>query len=424
MFKPKQIPALPVGTHKDSYNLFIIVKKTGKIIYQCRYTLGGKPKTKKIGDYPALAIDKARERRDEILEKAGEGVNPFSGAAINRDDSFGAVAQHYLQTLKNDGVSTKYLDRIKGYIDNDLGDIDAMKIERVEPKHLIEIRDLALERGMEVATETVQVIRRIIEHGYDALSIGTGADITRGHIKYLTKVKQRRPKPRGNPHILDAEFSELGKALAKFRGWRSVLCIAITIHTFVRSNEIREATWSEIDFDKKEWTIPLERMKSSRVHIVPLTEQVLEFLRLAYELHPNPTPDSKVIYPKQGSECVAPATLSNAIQSMGFKDRLTVHGIRHTASTWLNERKKELELHEDWIEYQLAHLTDDGVRGVYNHAKYLEDRRKMLTIWSERWAFAGVTVKALTGHRRGWDAASLKQKALNIPVRYDKLKSA
>lgn len=55
--------------------------------------------------------------------------------------------------------------------------------------------------------------------------------------------------------------------------------IELQLHTMTRPAEAAMAKWSEIDFDKQLWTIPAERMKMKREHIIPLTPQVLALLK-------------------------------------------------------------------------------------------------------------------------------------------------
>ena len=75
------------------------------------------------------------------------------------------------------------------------------------------------------------------------------------------------------------------------------------------------------------------------------------------------------------------ATLLAALRRMGYeKDQMSVHGFRHTASTLLNEQTM---WHKDAIEAQLAHTDTDKVRATYNHADYLEERRKLMQSWSD-----------------------------------------
>jgi integrase len=58
-------------------------------------------------------------------------------------------------------------------------------------------------------------------------------------------------------------------------------------------------------------------------------------------------------------------------------NKMTPHGIRHTGSTILNENN----FNSDWIERQLSHVEENKVRGTYNKAEYLEQRRDMMQWW-------------------------------------------
>ena len=73
-------------------------------------------------------------------------------------------------------------------------------------------------------------------------------------------------------------------------------------------------------------------------------------------------------------------TLNAALRRLGYtKEQMTAHGFRTMASTRLNE----MGWNRDWIECQLAHSTSNSVRGRYNVAEYLEDRRRMMQAWAD-----------------------------------------
>ena len=69
----------------------------------------------------------------------------------------------------------------------------------------------------------------------------------------------------------------------------------------------------------------------------------------------------------------------NVIYRMGYRGRTTGHGFRHMASTLLNENN----FNPDHIERQLAHVETNKIRGTYNHAEYLPERRKMMQWWAD-----------------------------------------
>jgi integrase len=147
---------------------------------------------------------------------------------------------------------------------------------------------------------------------------------------------------------------------------------------FVRPGELRGAEWKEFNLDGAEWRIPGERMKMGKPHIVPLSRQSLEVLE---ELHPL-TGDCRFLFPSAltFTRSISDNTLNAALRRMGFEQgTMTTHGFRSMASTLLNEQG----WNRDAIERQLAHGEQDEIRGAYNYAEYLPERRKMMQSWAD-----------------------------------------
>ena len=151
--------------------------------------------------------------------------------------------------------------------------------------------------------------------------------------------------------------------------------------TFVRTKELRQADWSEIDLSHAEWRIPAERMKMRDVHVVPLSRQALELVRELHKL----TGGQPWLFPndRRPSSCMSARRLNYALERMGFNGKGTIgfsaHGFRATASTMLNEAGFQ----PDVIERQLAHKERNSVRAAYNQAEYLSERRKMMQQWAD-----------------------------------------
>ena len=105
-------------------------------------------------------------------------------------------------------------------------------------------------------------------------------------------------------------------------------------------------------------------------------------ITLNVKLALNWSGDSKYLFPSTRSRyrCMSENTVNNAIRNMGYsKDQLVSHGIRSIGSTLLNEQG----YNPDWIEVQLAHTDSNKVRGAYNRAKYLDDRRNMMQEYAD-----------------------------------------
>jgi len=156
---------------------------------------------------------------------------------------------------------------------------------------------------------------------------------------------------------------------------------------FVRPGELRAAEWAEFDLDGAQWVIPATRMKlgkaakadQNRSHIVPLSRQAVDVLRDVHAL----TGRGRYVFPSARSNArpMSENAITAALRRMGYDgNTMTWHGFRSVASTMLNERG----YNPDAIEAQLAHVSGDKVRGAYNRAKYLDERKRMMQEWGDR----------------------------------------
>jgi integrase len=147
--------------------------------------------------------------------------------------------------------------------------------------------------------------------------------------------------------------------------------------TFVRTSELVEAEWKEVDLDAAEWRIPAERMKMKTPHIVPLSFQAAEILRTLQLISGH----RKLVFPgeRDHDKAMSNNTILGALKRMGYQGRMTGHGFRGVASTLLHE----LGFDHAHIELQLAHQERNEVSAAYNHATYLAPRRKMMQSWAD-----------------------------------------
>jgi integrase len=154
------------------------------------------------------------------------------------------------------------------------------------------------------------------------------------------------------------------------------LALRLLALTFVRTTELRGATWAEIDFDKAEWTIPAARMKTGLPHHVPLSAQALEAFR---ELHRMNGKWPWIFAGRAPIKPMSKNTVLFAIYRLGYHSRMTGHGFRALASTTLNE----MGYRPDVIERQLAHTEKNAVRAAYHRSQYLEERKAMMQAWAD-----------------------------------------
>ena len=211
-----------------------------------------------------------------------------------------------------------------------------------------------------------------------AREIGCGivpADAASG----LTEALTARPAQHFAAITEPEKVGHLLRAIDEYQGEPST-CYALRIlpYVFIRSSELRGATWDEIDLEKAEWLIPAERMKMKRPHIVPLARQVVELFASMRQF----SGDRQLVFPglASASRPITDVCLLNALRRMGYaRGEMTIHGFRSMASTLLNEQG----YNRDWIERQLAHCEKNAVRAAYNHAEYLPERRRMMQEWAD-----------------------------------------
>ncbi len=147
---------------------------------------------------------------------------------------------------------------------------------------------------------------------------------------------------------------------------------------FVRPGELRQAEWAELDLDQAVWSLPAEKMKARKPHIVPLSTQAIKILR---EIHPL-TGTGQYVFPgaRTNKKPMCENAINAALRGMGYdRDTFAGHGFRSMASTLLHEKGWP----SDVIERQLAHAERNNVKAAYNRAEHLPKRQKMMQGWAD-----------------------------------------
>ena len=187
-----------------------------------------------------------------------------------------------------------------------------------------------------------------------------------------------RPRVEHRKPLSCDDIPKLLEALDTYGGYRTtVIALRLMLLTFVRTIELRRATWEEIDFDRAEWRIPAQRMKMRAPHLLPLSREGMELLKELQTLAGG----QQWLFPnyRRPRTYMTATTLNRALERMGYGGNFSAHGFRATASTILNE----MGFRPDVIERQLAHAERSKVRAAYNRAEYLVERRQMMQSWSD-----------------------------------------
>ncbi len=356
----------------DGNGLWLFVTPNNTKLWRFRYKLRGKSSTKSLGKYPAVSLKQARAKRDEYREQLAQGIKPREKASSM---SFKTISKEYLS--KQGQLSERYIKDMHSQLERDfynsIGDLD---LEDLTVSHFIDIFTAMEGRGIRVATRKAgRLATRILKYAVTKQYTDNNPMASIDLDTLLTK-----HKPENFAHITDEKlFKELLLALDDYEGdVYTKTALRLMPYVFVRPSNIRGMLWSEIDFDKRLWTIPAEKMKMSRDHIVPLTDSMIDILNNVK----NNNSDFVFPSPQSTKRQLSNNTLNVALKRLGFKNVMTSHGFRHTASTFLHENIHRHGVPSDVIEIQLAHVERNSVKGVYNKAMYLPERVRLLEWWS------------------------------------------
>ncbi len=364
----------------DGVGLALLIHPNGSKYWTYRYRYLGKEKSLSLGVYPEVTLAEARSKHGEARKVVKEGQDPSETrkaikrqAIISADNNFEVVGREWVEA-KSAVWSPRYTEFLKKRLEIDLfPSLGSRPIKDITAPELLSVVRIIEKRGaLELANRALQYCGQIFMYG-----IATGradrnpATDLKGALK--THVKKNYA------HLKEIELPEFLKKLEAYDGnLQTKLAVKLLMLTFVRTTELRAATWDEIDLDKAEWRIPAERMKMRRGHIVPLSTQAVLILKELKLLNGQwkyvfPNPHKPIKHMSENA-------VLYALYRMGYHNRTTGHGFRHTASTILNESGL---FKGDAIERQLAHVQGNKVRGAYNHAEYLPERKKMMQWWAD-----------------------------------------
>jgi len=365
----------------DSLGLYLLVRPNGARLWQCRYWIDKKERKASFGPYPQVSLSEARAQRDELKKQRAKGLDPLEvkrakeeAARIAQTNSFEAVARSWFANwskARTERHAAYVLRRLEADVFPALGARPVTEIKAPEIVRMVKVIEQrgAIDIAKRAFQTTSQVFRFAIAHGL-------------AEDNPASKVRPSDVLPAtSKTNYARVDAKELPGLLRKIRGYQGTpttrLAIELMALTFVRTSELIGARWGEFDLEHAEWRIPASRMKMRTPHIVPLATQAIEALQVLKEI----TGQRELLFPgeRDHSKPMSNGTILMALKRMGYAGKMTGHGFRGLASTVLHEKGFD-HMH---IELQLAHQERNRVSASYNHALYLEQRKKMMQWWAD-----------------------------------------
>ncbi|EJP2086442.1 tyrosine-type recombinase/integrase, partial [Salmonella enterica] len=378
----------------DGGSLYLLVKKNGTKAWRMNYRFNGKQATLALGVYPDVPLATARKRRDEARQLLADNRDPREAKRSEKDEptspTFEKVAREWHSGTMGhpewkEITRTKILREMENHLFPAIG---SKPIDTLQTRDLLPILIEMTKQGIGATTGRVKttmgsIFRYAVQRGivdYNPAHDLKGA-ITNPKVRHRPALPLERL-----PELITRAVNYTGRPLTK-------LAVLFSLHTFVRSSELRHARWEEIDIENGLWTIPGQREKIDGVkysdrgakmgaaHYVPLSTQAIKVLEDIQKI----SGEYLLIFPGDSNpyKPMSENTVNKALRTMGYDTQADVclHGFRAMACSALTESGL---WSRDAVERQMSHQERNEVRAAYVHlAQHMQERRQMMQWWSD-----------------------------------------
>lgn len=374
-------PAAKPYKLSDAGGLVLLVQPNGAKLWRYRFWLHDKEGVLSLGRYPDVSLKRARELHREARSLVADGINPVHQRKDLKIEASREESRKVLGTFQ--AVASAWEEKVSigcrpatnrqrhGEVKNHL--LPVFKDRFISSITRLEVSTVLLKLNKQ-APESTRNIRRhlagIFEHAIDIGFLGSNPVPSRR----MLGTRQARHHPALPNSKLGQFLRDLDNSKVN-SGTRTAMLLLLM--TACRKNEVVKGKWSEIDFEKRSWTIPAERMKAKKDHWVPLSAQAVRLLQSLREQVPS---SRTHLFPnkKDPSRAMADRSLNAVLERLNYGDEATPHGMRAAFSTHFNG----IGANADVVEHCLAHGPANKVRAAYNRHAYEVERRNMLQEWA------------------------------------------
>jgi integrase len=369
------------GWHADGGGLYLEVDRSGRKRWALRLTVNGKRCDFGLGPIHKVPLQTARERATLYREKAYAGIYPVErserdGAPLAGALTFERAADEVHRIRKAQWSNGKHVDQwINTLTDHAFPHIGKKPVASITTADVLTVLSEIWLTKPETARRLRQRIRTVLDWARAA-----------GHRagdNPVDLIGDALPKHRRRvAHHKALPYAEVGAFIGALRtgGADPVTKAAFEflILTTARTQEARLATWSELDIEGALWTVPKQRMKARREHLVPLPPRAVEILKGLRSRILDPT--ALVFADAQTGRALSENRFLNARDDLGYRDRCMPHGFRSSFRDWAAE---ETAFSSEVVEMALAHAIPNKVEAAYRRGDLLAKRRKLMDAWAQ-----------------------------------------
>jgi integrase len=364
------------GRYGDGNGLYLVVDGPGVSRWVLRVQVNGRRRDVGLGGAKAVTLADARDLAHDVRRKAKAGADPVAARRAEREGvpTFEACAKTLhaanLKTWRNGKHTDQWLTSLETYAYPTIG---KRSVNKIETGDILKILLPIWTAKPETARRVLQRLRTVLDH---ATAAGHRSGENPCRIAAIGLPRQSHAVK----HFAALPYSELPDFIVRLQsadcGQTIRLALEFLVLTAARSGEVRGASSEEFDVKAKLWTIPAERMKAEREHVVPLSPRALEIFEVARKLAPT----SELVFPSRRTKGKPLSDMALTMVLRRLKVGATAHGFRSTFRDWCSE---ETDFPSEVAEMALAHSIENKVEAAYRRGALLEKRRKLMEAWAK-----------------------------------------
>jgi integrase len=385
--------------------LYLQVTTSGGRSWIFRYRMDGKQREMGLGSVLAVSLAQARKAAAEYRDMVKAGTDPIDARGAKRTEqaaerqkargvlTFDQCAEAYIAAHRHEWRNAKHgaqwVATLKEYASPHFGSIPVSRIDTADI--LRALTPIWTDR-----TSTAARLRGRVEKVLDWAKVaghrqGENPARWRGHLQHSLSAPSKITKTR---HHVALDWRQIGDFMADLRKREGVAAKALEFGILCasRSGEIRMASWDEFDLAEKTWTIPGERMKAGKEHMVPLSGRAIELLQQMPRIE-----GCDWVFPGAKNKPLSDMSLTAVLRRMDVA--VTQHGFRSTFRDWCAESVAN-SFPREVAEHALAHSLPDRVEAAYQRSTLFDRRAQLMAAWSDfcsRPSASTATVTAIRG---------------------------
>ena len=327
-----------------------------------------------LGSALDISLKQAREKATQCRQYLEQDKDPIVERDKSSEPTFLDCATQYIADHEKQWKNEKHIYQWKHTLTVYAKPLHHLRVSQITTPDVLKVlKPIWLEKH-ETATRLRSRIEAVLDYA-TAMHWRTGMNpaIWRGNLKSLLPSISKAQRV---VHHKAMDMDALPAFMQELRSREAMAArlVEFVILTACRSIEAREARWSEIDLDKGIWTIPKDRMKARREHIVPLSKRAIEILTPLSEIQ-----QGEFVFAHPHNQKPFSVNAPRALLKRMGRDE-TLHGFRATFKSWATDKS---QFQREIIEMALAHKIGNDVEASYLRTSAIEKRGRLMEIWSD-----------------------------------------